>query len=162
MVAKRNDGQPELTDFAAWQTHLQDLYRSLSRRKGSPYPRERRMNAFKDALYRYYRALKAAGKLDELEDFINQRDDQYWNPYPVRDKGALWVIRLPTAAGNTWLIKSATTRSRIATELDYADANDIAPDMLLAFLYEAGSTQTIEEDFAKGSWPEWAERYQEP
>lgn len=153
--------EPKLTDFVGWRKRFERIYREACKRPPSPYPRRRPLNELKVEFYRYYRAIKKAGELQALEDHIQQRDGQYWSRHRGKGKGSWWVLRLPEADDGDFQIQSSTTRSRLATELEYADQNNIAPDMLLAFLYESGATDTIEEDFADGERPKWAARYRE-
>jgi hypothetical protein len=105
--------------------------------------------------YRYLRELKQDDLIQKLREDVEERDGSQWKGHGESDE--LWVLRLATSGEQTE--KKRATRTRWAPELRLADLNDVDPDLLLGFLYEAGPGALIKQDAKKGVRYGWAERY---
>ena len=153
------DTEPNLTDFEKWGKRLRRAYKKAFEKEASSESvlrnRKRAINAFKLSAYRYYRQLQQAGLISALQEFVVGRDGSRWNGRGER--GESWVLRLATKDEQT--DKKRQSRRRLAAELRLANANNVQPDLLLGFLYEAGPGELIERDAKKEVKYEWAECY---
>jgi hypothetical protein len=158
---KKAKDSPDLDDFERWTKSLRRAFlkaaeKAEARLKDTKArPRKRALNVLKLLAYRYYRDLKAAGLLDALRQHIEDRDGSQWTGHGRGQEA--WVLRLATRSKQT--ASSRQIRSRLAAELRLADINDVRPDLLLGFLYEAGPIDLIKEDLEKGTPYAWAKAY---
>ncbi len=144
---------PPARDFESWGKHLRWVYFS-ARKRTVLRPRDDPINALKDALYAYFYELKEFDLLDQLEQFVIDTQDPWKGPRP----GAVtWVVRL-IEIGDEWLLDNSA-RNRMVADLMLADFNNIRPEMLLAFIYEAGPIGVRKDALANGECFDWAERY---
>ncbi len=155
---RKADRAPELPDFTAWGKRLRRAYTKASDKedasKSKLRHRKRAANAFKVSAYRYLRELKQANLIEQLREKVEGNGSQ-WKGHGETDE--LWVLRLATGGEQT--DKRRATRSRWAPELRLADLNDVQPELLLGFLYEAGPGALIKRDAKKGIRYGWAESY---
>lgn len=151
---RKNSDSPEAEDFGGWSRHLRRTYFSAQKRN-TRRPREEPINALKDALYAYYRELKARRLLGELEQYVLETQEPWKGPKPTP---VAWVVRL-IETKNDWLLDNSA-RNRMVADLQLADAHDVRPEMLLAFIYEAGPVGVRKEALASGEQFEWVDRYQ--
>lgn len=147
------DEHPHLRDFEGWAKTLRAVYFSARRRR-EVRPRDNPVNALKAALYAYYRRLKDAGLLGELERHVVETHEPWKGPMPGTPT---WVVRL-IETGNEWLLDDSA-RNRMVADLMLADLNDIHPDMLLAFIFEAGPVALRKQALASQTIFDWAAPY---
>jgi len=148
----------KLTDFEARGKQIRRTAkdaRKLELANTALRPRERADNAFRLSAYQYYRELKNAGHLDRLRAYVEERDGSQWKGHGESDE--LWVLRLATRDEQT--DSKRKKRSRLAAELRLADVNDVRPELLLGFLYEAGPSDLIERDAKHQVRYDWADAY---
>ena len=150
---------PALSDFKAWGKRLRRSYRmgtaKLTKRDEALPQRDRKLSAFKRAAYSYLRDLRQAGLTGYLQDYVELRDKGQWTGHG--GPHALWVMRLVTKDEQTDARRQA--RKRLVAELSLADVNDVAPDLLLGFLYEAGPISLIEKAAKIEQKYKWAAAY---
>lgn len=150
---------PALTDFKAWGKRLRRSYRmgtaKLTKREEALPQRDRKGNAFKRAAYGYLRDLRQAGLAAELQEYVESRDKPQWTGH--EGPHALWVMRLVTK--NEQTVARRQARKRFTAELSLADANDVRPDLLLGFLYEAGPGSLIKKAAEVEKRYKWASAY---
>lgn len=144
---------PPLRDFEMWAGLLRKIYYAARRRR-EVRPRDNAVNALKDALYTYYRVLKDAELLGELERYVVETHDPWKGPMPGPPT---WVVRL-IETGTEWLLDDSA-RNRMVADLMLADLNDVHPDMLLAFIYEAGPVAVRKDALANQAIFDWAAPY---
>lgn len=150
---------PELTDFEAWGKRLRRAFKKASAKvtasESTIRQRKSALNIFKVCSYQYLRQLKRANLIGSLREFVRSRDPGRWKRNGDRDE--FWVLRLATVGEQT--DKKRKTRSRLAAELGLADLNDVRPELLLGFLYEAGPEELIIRDAQKKVRYGWADCY---
>ena len=135
--------EPEaLDDFDEWGAWLRRAYRGGN----AKLPRRSGAGRFRVRCYSYYRKLKNADLCEALIAHVSDRDPGKWK-HPATDLG--WVLRL--AEGEDQQLLTASTRMRIAAELEFAEELDVPPSRLLGFLYEAGGYEQIRGFGGEGS-----------
>jgi hypothetical protein len=177
MSGKYSDGtKPPPSEFKAWRKRLRRLSKnarekaqqnaeamaSASSKTSRSAPlsyRKRAPSVLKREAYDYYCRLEQAGQMDKLKAYIRERDGTRWDGNG--DDDAHWVCRL--FASNEQDNRRRKTRSRMATEMGLARANDVRPELYLGFLYEAGPYELIEAKMAKKNKVYgWAGAYRRP
>lgn len=150
----------KLRDFDGWRKRVRRSARKAERRTSqSPLrPRERADNVFKMMAYDYLRKLKRAGLIEELRKHVRGPDGSRWKRHRSSDE--LWVIRLIATGEQD--DQQRKERDRWAAELKLADVNDVHPELLLGFLYEAGPIDLIEQDAKREVRYAWAGPYRKP
>lgn len=146
--------KPLVADFDAWAKYLRGIYFSARKKRKEVRPRDNAVNALKDALYGYFRALKDARLLDDLEQHIRDNHEPWKGPTPG---AAAWVVRLIETGRDSLLDDSS--RNRMVSDLMLADQNNVRPEMLLAFIYEAGPIAIRKKALANSEVFDWADRY---
>lgn len=160
-VAARNAGNkgPELENFDAWGERLRRTYLKAEerekKRKGELRPRKRAINKFKLEAYAYSIQLIGAKLIPPLRAFVEARDGNQWTGHG--DSPELWVLRLVTRDEQDDTRRAR--RSRLAAEMRLARLNQVEPDLLLGFLYEAGPIALIKKDARAGKTYAWAAAY---
>jgi len=158
--ANTKPSQRLLGDFQAWEKRLRRVYtkaeKAEQKSETTLRPRKRAMNKFRLSIYRYYHELRRAKLIEKLREYVEERDRSRWAGHG--DGNELWVLRLATRHEQT--AQKRKNRSRLAAELKLASLNQVRPDLLLGFLYEAGTVETIERDAREGKKYGWATSYQ--
>lgn len=161
--AKKSEGRRrKLRDFSRWEKRLirsaQKAFDAEQASQSVLRPRERADNVFVTRAYGYLRELKRAGLTEELRAYVQARDGGKWRKHRSTDE--LWVIRLVAKGKQDDRMRKK--RDRWAADLKLADVNDVRPDLLLGFLFEAGPTELIEQDAKREVRYSWAECYRQP
>ncbi len=151
----------KLRDFKRWRKRMknsaQKAFEAEQKSQSVLRPRDRADNVFRVIAYNYLRELKRAGLIEELRDYVQRPNGSRWNRHRSSDE--LWVIRLIAEGEQDDQMRKK--RDRWAAELKLADINDVMPELLLGFLFEAGPTDLIEQDAkAEVRYP-WAECYRQ-
>lgn len=150
----------ELRRFETEGERLRRIY-VKAESKGAKRPRKDRrpgkqpINQFKLAAYAYCQELVRADLIDELQAYVETRDGSQWAGHG--DSPEQWVLRLVTRYEQT--DSRRQRRRRIVAELALARSNEVRPELLLGFLYEAGPLTRIEKDAKVGKRYAWADAY---
>ncbi|MEO9727763.1 MAG: hypothetical protein ABJF09_08860 [Qipengyuania citrea] len=151
---------PELENFDAWGERLRRTYlkaeKREKKREGELRPRKRAINRFKLEAYAYSIQLVKAKLIPPLRAFVEARDGNQWAGHG--DSPELWVLRLVTRDEQDDTRRAR--RSRLAAELRLARINQVEPELLLGFLYEAGPIALIKKDARADKTYTWAAAYQ--
>lgn len=148
-----------IDDFAGWAKRLRGRVQKAKERElrhQSLRPIETADGVHRTNCYSYFRRLERAGKLDDLAEYVKNRDPGKWHRHP--GSGIVWVLRLIDKPRQPVL--SPNIRSRMAIELNWAAACKISPNKLLGFLHESGSHELIKAVSDRGAVPDWCEPYQ--
>jgi hypothetical protein len=110
------------------------------------------------ASYRFFLKLKRKKSwLALLAQHLSNDPSQRWSRH--QGVGSAIVLRLLERQGEPWFI-TPSRRARIATELNFAAEHNVAPKLLLAFLYEAGSHRQIRRSMRARKKEPWIADYE--
>lgn len=157
---KRVQTDPPIEAFDAWREHLRRQAKAAENARilGKEPLHDHPASVFKRSVYGYYRTLRRAKLMGTLEDYIRRTDRNRWTG--PDETPAFWVLRLAAQP-----IESAAQRQRrrrLAIALELASLNKVRPELLIGFLHEVGSSQTIECGAQSDTKYKWAKYYRKP